>query len=172
MNDCPQCGKQKPKRSALCRRCYDENRGVTRYYSKSDRVCPSCGGYKYVRATTCRPCSSANLVASCQRCGGTVKVGEKICRGCVRREQTKIVPPERFLPIVDRFLASFDYPARAHYFLSSNSARHKETWGRLLRDWRAHNEALPFTEVDEFLTAAHLTHLWWVELADIYEAAA
>jgi hypothetical protein len=96
-----------------------------------------------------------------------------------------MIPVAVFRPIVDAWLAEFDTPEDAYQLLATNGAIAADSWRKRFTDltyvsrtgadrplgWWSKDE-LDERDVDEFLTAAELTHLWWATLADYTDAAA
>jgi len=82
-NPCPKCGREKWRKSLMCRACATEK-------NRCD-----CGNYKFVMKQFCRACSSSLKTKSLCGCGGLkdqrsvqcracrdIEPSEKICRGC------------------------------------------------------------------------------------------
>jgi hypothetical protein len=91
-----------------------------------------------------------------------------------------LIPADRVKRIVEAWIAAHETPERAFLALEAGSAYKADTWRKRLslasgdglessRGWWAHTH-IDACDVDEFLTAADLPHLWHAELSDLLPA--
>lgn len=78
------------------------------------------------------------------------------------------IPVARLRPIVEQWLLEFETSEDAFHRLATSSGFHQDSWRKRFTSngWWAH-DAIDSVDVDAFLTAADLAHLWHTELADL-----
>lgn len=87
----------------------------------------------------------------------------------------QLIPVDRFRPLVEQWVARFESPTQAYAQLEAGGAISADGWRRRLSDGDATHQGWVFPveldpdDVDEFLTAAGLTHLWQTELHDLLD---
>jgi transcriptional regulator with XRE-family HTH domain len=78
------------------------------------------------------------------------------------------IPVARLRPIVERWLTEYETPEDAFHGLATNGGLKADSWRKRFSatGWWARDTVDP-VDVDAFLTAADLTHVWYEDLADL-----
>jgi hypothetical protein len=142
----------------------------------------ACGAQKSKKSRTCAACFRASQFqgscVQCPRCRKRKKSDAKLCLACRRLQAGPSIPVARFRPIVEDWISRQASLEVALELLMAASGKTSRSWRRNLsavgnRDSRDYGwwgrEYLTVAQVDQFLAAADLVHLWYTELADLYE---